>query len=415
MTKKMKSVADVSLCHKIKLVPPIIGEIFAPLELIFTVMNIMETAIKRHTLAVLLCFALVGCERTEQVWPTADFLDNSIHISIDTLELTKIQLDSIYCSGIGVSGIKDGGIICYYDYYLGYLSSFSLNGTFIKRELGIGNGPHEVVIKHPLGCYISPRGDLVLIGSNLDIQSLSYNGGQKYFTIPYRPDLNSGGASFSTYSFAEDANVKVLDDLLFVSMYSEHPNFNMFASTNVYLSEANHIGRINLHKHTTDMIALGFPHAYRENPYLLFSFAQTRFDLYTDKKILVSFEGTPELYVCDRNGTPIKTFGVPGKDMDQDYLPVRSFEEIENYIINRSNKGYYADVTILDDYIFRSYRKGNHTQSDGLQIYKNEVLIADVDVPKGLYVTGKSGKIYVSNAFFNEDTERLYCYEFEME
>lgn len=109
---------------------------------------------------------------------------------------------------------------------------------------------------------------------------------------------------FSTYSFSENANVRVSGKYLYASMYSEHPNFNMLTSSVQFLSEARLVGRIDLQKHTTEMIVSGFPSAYHINPYQLFSFAQTRFDIYNDRKMLVGFEGTPELYVCDHEGTP---------------------------------------------------------------------------------------------------------------
>jgi hypothetical protein len=47
-----------------------------------------------------------------------------------------------------------------------------------------------------------------------------------------------------------------------------------------------------------------------------------------------------------------------------------------------------------------------------LQVYMDDVLIADVDVPVNFRVSGFIAPYYYSNSFSNEDTEEIKLYRF---
>lgn len=243
------------------------------------------------------------------------------------------------------------------------------------------------------------------------------DGRREYFTIMYQPNSTGESNSFSTYTHSILPDVHRIGDTVIYSLYSEHPNFNMVYHSAEFTREAAHFALIDSKTHKGSVMARGFPEEYVKNPFKLFSFSFVRFDLFPDGKLLVSFEATPELYICDMNGRPIGVFGTPGKNMDQDYLSVNSFEleEIIKFRKNRESKGYYGSIKVVGNRVFRSYRKGGESPVDGLQIYENEVLIADVDVPKDFSVIGVSGNTVISNVQYNEDSERLFCYEFELE
>ncbi len=52
--------------------------------------------------------------------------------------------------------------------------------------------------------------------------------------------------------------------------------------------------------------------------------------------------------------------------------------------------------------------------SDGLQIYRNGILIGDVDVPRHLKVMGYIAPYYYSYVVSDDEEERLYLYRFEL-
>jgi hypothetical protein len=73
--------------------------------------------------------------------------------------------------------------------------------------------------------------------------------------------------------------------------------------------------------------------------------------------------------------------------MDMDYREIKRHEEEVNiWNTEITEKGYYSWIEYFDkqDLLFRSYTKGSHSKFDGLQIYKGDTMIGDVDVPKKL-------------------------------
>ena len=235
--------------------------------------------------------------------------------------------------------------------------------------------------------------------------------------INYVPNADGGADNFSTYTHSIMPDVHVQDGKLYYGLISEHRAFNMVDHGVPYVQQSNRLAVIDMESHNGSVLVRGYPEAYAEAPNKMFSAHYIRFDLLPEKKMLISFEATPELYVCDMEGHPERVFGLPGRDMVQDYLTVNSFdrEEIKKYRQNREEKGFYGTVKAIGKWVFRSYQKGGGAQEDGLQIYENEVLVGDVSVPKGFEVIGMRGDVVISNVRYDEETERLYCYEFSLE
>lgn len=359
---------------------------------------------------------LAGCSRQEQEWSSITS-PASEHIRLESVQIKKVELDSIYCSGVGFSAYVNTGQICWFDSYFGNLYTFDLSGKLTGKQFGAGNGPGELRILNPFGFFLDETGDLTLVGNNLDVETHTVEGDEDYFTILYHPNGVGDSDSFSTYTHSILPDLHKKGDNVLYGVYSEHPNFNMVSHPSKFVREAYHIAQINCKTHKGSVIVQGFPKAYYKNPHMMFSFSFIRFDLLPDDKLLVNFEATPELYVCDPKGHPIRAFGSPGKDMDQEYLSVSSFEpeEISKFRINRETKGYYGAIWVKGNKVFRTYKKGGGSPVDGLQIYEDEILIADLDVPKDFSVIGLNGNTLISSVFLDEECERLYCYEVEME
>lgn len=104
--------------------------------------------------------------------------------------------------------------------------------------------------------------------------------------------------------------------------------------------------------------------------------------------------------------------------MDLNYKRINAIKEIKkNNKAERAAKGYYNWIEYVDDQktLFRSYQKGGVCNYDGLQIYRDGVLIGDVDVPKGLKVMGFIEPYYYSYIIPDEESERIYMYRFKLE
>ena len=102
--------------------------------------------------------------------------------------------------------------------------------------------------------------------------------------------------------------------------------------------------------------------------------------------------------------------------MDMDYEPVRSMEDMPVYRRNRDTKGRYGWIEYIDEtgILFRSYVKGRNSLTDGLQVYSDGVMVADVDVPEGFRVVGYIEPYYYSQVFEDDENGKLEIMRFRL-
>ena len=163
------------------------------------------------------------------------------------------------------------------------------------------------------------------------------------------------------------------------------------------------------------MIVKGFPQIYHQEKASCASFGGVNFDVGEDY-LYVGYEADSLIYRCDFSGEPESCFGISGKGMDMDYAPVRSWDDVPVYRQNRETKGRYGWIEYIDEtgLLFRSYSRGQHSSSDGLQIYENGVLAADLDVPGEFRVAGYIEPYYYSQVFEDEENGRLRIMRFRL-
>lgn len=103
------------------------------------------------------------------------------------------------------------------------------------------------------------------------------------------------------------------------------------------------------------------------------------------------------------------------RQLNLDYRNINSRKELGKYWREDSRtKGYYNWLEYVDEtgMLFRSYQKGGDEETDGLQIYKDGVLLGDVNVPKGFRVMGYIAPYYYSYVIPDEDNAMMYLYRF---
>ena len=64
--------------------------------------------------------------------------------------------------------------------------------------------------------------------------------------------------------------------------------------------------------------------------------------------------------------------------------------------------------------LFRSYTCPDSEKQDGLQIYQGKTLLADVSVPKKLYVLGYSAPYVYATSGLDEMSESFALYRFKI-
>ena len=163
--------------------------------------------------------------------------------------------------------------------------------------------------------------------------------------------------------------------------------YNYLEDTGIYLDKAANIREIDLGKHGFGrLLAFGYPESYYDKPLTKTLFAQLNFDIADNGDFYVSFEADSLMYRYDLDYNQLVCFGFAGRDMDLNYLRWDSYDQPwKERLAERMSRGFYNAVEYVDEtgLLFRSYRKGGGSVTDGLQVYRDGVLVGDVDVPLG--------------------------------
>lgn len=376
------------------------------------------------------CHALMGCNKT-----TSNDLSficaetkNSRDIHFSSLILDSIKLDSINNSSFGESFMTKTGDIVFVDKRFCTVSHFDPNGHLKATHLGYGGGPNETQIGRIAACTMLNEGRLLLMGYNLDVYLYSYNfqhhakGSytfEKQFMINREKKDNIYESSLTYTNQYNDMVCRNYAECFYTNVYAEHPEFNYLQNMEEYLSYCRHIWEVNYHTGKDGrLLAAGFPESYFNHIYQNTIFVGSCFDIDHSGNFYVNYELDSLVYVYDQNFHPLSTFGYQGLNMDTNFLPIKDYKSCRsNYRKERNTKGYYYWIEFVDETktLFRSYKKKD-IRYDGLQIYKDNKLIADVSVPKNLKVMGYNNPYYYSYVIpsMDEEDNSLILYRFKL-
>ena len=380
---------------------------------------------QRFILFGLLLIALTACsDQSEQNQKTANYSRN---VKIDSISLKQIQLPEFETSFIGGFRIYNDAIH-FIDKELGKIFQFSDNGELMGVFMGRGDGPYE--INTATDGYLNLKsGDHLFLGSSFDLHLhkkknyeqlnnyfISWEGEQDVNKVrsSSTPDVNQ----FALYTLdyqnlllreGKDGNV-------YIPIYGETQYFNGLNS-DLYYEKGKILARMEIESGKVKEVLGSRSPRYLENQYLPHH-ASFSYDIDSLNNFYVSHEIDSLIYKYDQDFELISAFGVKGNNMNTNYTDIKDFNLKlfrTLYFEDRPKLGWYSHVEFIDELglLFRSYTKGEHSEFDGLQIFENETLIADLSVPKGFKVKGYI-KPYVYGEVISELSEQLKLYKFEV-
>ena len=347
--------------------------------------------------------------------------NSKAQISMDSLRCEAIRLDSISTSSFSESTITPDNDIVFIDKNFCKVSVFDTTGHFKRDYLGLGGAPHETQIGRIAAQTILSDGRLVLLGHNLDFHLFKDYICDSIFILNRNcSDQTLEGDSKTYTNQYNDMVCRSYKNNIYLNVYAEHPEFNYLEHTEKYLQECRHLWEIDLNQQKdTRLLAKGYPQSYHKDPKKHVIFTGTCYDIDNKGNFYINYDTDPSIYVYDYDFNPIATYGLEGKNMNTDYLYIDNYKECrKNYRSERETKGYYYWIEYVDEtgLLFRSYKKQSGTL-DGLQIYKEGIMIADINVPKGLRVMGYIAPYYYSYIIpqLAENDDSLILYRFKME
>ena len=135
-----------------------------------------------------------------------------------------------------------------------------------------------------------------------------------------------------------------------------------------------------------------------------------------DKQFLVTYDADSLIYCYDTDFQPLYSFGFAGENVKTDYkkISVEAFVKARGEF--REKYTYYHHLKYLSelDMLFRSYTRPDDEKQDGLQIYQGKTLLADVSVPKKMYVLGYSAPYVYATSGLDEMSESFALYRFKI-
>lgn len=360
----------------------------------------------------------------------ADYYNVPHHINkTDTKLATKLTLipiaidSTIECSYVGNFWIMND-TLCFSDQYYGLVYKIRTDGTIVDQQVGRGKGPNEVISFD----YSIPFNDnyLLVASSNSSIYTFS-NGGQKISET--RIDWKVSRAEASEiihnpnpadrkgyeFDFGIEGIVQPWDEKrIAVGLTSSLDKFNGYFNTKLYYSYSRILAIIDSGSGKIDKIIGRRSPVYLQHTNIP-NFDHFCFSVQKDQ-VLVNFWPDPKIYVIDKNKDRVLySFGVPGINMDTNYPRTTTYEEAEMQRVNdQQSYGHYHQLKfdVATGLLFRGYTRGANSSNDGLQIYKDKILMADIAVPKGFKVIGSIDHKFYAQIETESTDKRLIVYQF---
>lgn len=364
---------------------------------------------------------IVGCGQKETSFKAAPVKNVSKTNVRSSLSIEKIVLDSVSTSSYGESYITNNDQIAFMDERFCTLSEFDTSGRLLKTSLGSGPGPTELQIGRVAGQTYLNDGRLFLLGYNLDFHVLSSDLRDKdIFVLDRKENVEIDKSSMIYTNQYSDMVCRSYQNSVYFNMYSEHPDFNYLDNMDDYLAKCRHIWKVDIDaKEDKGLFLPGYPENYLEEPYKNVPFLGTCFDMDNQGNFYVKYDKDSLIYEYTNEFEPVRAYGYAGENMNNDYLAIHNYKESrKNYRSERNEKGYYYWIEYVDEtgLLFVSYRK-DLEDSDGLQIYKDGRLVADVTVPKKFRVMGYVAPYYYSYIIplLDEEDDSLIMYRFQLD
>lgn len=342
-------------------------------------------------------------------------------------QFVNISLDSIYLDTISSS--FNGSLhtwknkIVFVDHKFCWFFLFDTSGKFLSQKIGQGENQNELSCKKisnyiPMKdgghMFMGPSWDVYIFDSNFNKKSdfliKWHSRGNKEF-IAEHPDPTDPIMYSITYGIQD---IRADENNVHLPIYSQHKTF--FPAADEYANEARIMGKLNIKNgDVTDIYGRLSP-IYRDNPSVR-TFPYLIYDLSGRDEMIIGFPVDSLMYISDRNFMIKSAFGRMGRDMNTNYQHTSDYEQFaKQWARENKNKGHYDGIDVIPDseYIIRTYHKNGKSQTSGLQLYKANELVADVDVPlHSKYVGYIAPYVYLS-AGPDEEHSSIKLYRFKL-
>lgn len=371
---------------------------------------------------IMACFLAIACNtKYQNNFGQFDHEPKS-NISIGQLELNETVFEQLPSSYIGQAKIHQDTLY-FVDQKFIRILKFDKDLNFLEWHLEKGNGPNDYSGGGIDGFEITHNGNFMFLGAATDwhIYDRSFKKLSSFImeNTKKRANLTTiSPANPVIYSFVyPKLIVRESNGRLFFNIMVQHPDFNFIDTHKEYYLNARVLSEMNPESGVTQDIFGSFPPTYHDNDFTLNHVSLLNFDVSkTSGHFYLNFEADPTIYEYDSDFQPVRSFGITGNEMNYNYKKLDNIKDFQREIDKERDKAHFftwLEYIEEEDLLFRSYSLGQNEQ-DGLQIYKGNILIGDVNVPKGLKIIGKLGDQFISHPISDEKNDRMIIYTFKL-
>ncbi len=377
------------------------------------------------SLVILLSLSMgYGCsQQTEQLEVSFKEMDEKY----SDISYQEIPLELDQNSFVGFFAFGEHTLF-YVDQLFSQIHTFDLEFNKAGEFLGKGDGPDRQNVINGFLPYVDAKSHLIVGGNETVLFDLDFSRQSNYpiswdYSDSYSEMENSPNASMiGLYEIAwrsRGNNLSLLVDInrkeILFPLEMSHPKLNGFLHKEYYES-VHTIGKYSMNQKKINGVFGNRSSVYLEYPFI------PNFDFfYLESKsdsILVSFAVDPMIHILDSKFNLIGKFGYEGVGVSQNYPKTDNIENaIDNYKEDLTKAGFYGHLYYdkKSGYLFRSYfPEGKGKGYSRLQVFENQVLIADVKVPERFRVIGNSENGFIADGVLDEKNETMAIYQFEL-
>ncbi|ALO15361.1 hypothetical protein L21SP5_01719 [Salinivirga cyanobacteriivorans] len=381
----------------------------------------MKNMFLKYSLVILTLIATIGCNQNEEKQFFKEPVSR-LNVKIDQITVDSFFLEKNTSSYVGFLQISNDQLF-FIDQKFCKVFQFDTTGRYIDNYLKTGKGPGEINTGEiATACFTKELG--VFIGKSYDVHVFTKNWAKvNNFLMDWQTE-HSRGEMLKNYQpdmpgLYNPVYYKFIlrkhNDNVFFPIQSQHPEFNFVESRDYYKS-ARVLAKLNLKTgKVIDLLGRFSPVYGKFNN--IGQFSLVNFDIGPNGDFYLSYEADSVIYQYDADFNIKKAFGFKGKEIEQGYKEILNRQDFQhNYKKQRETKGYYTWIEYIAqrDLLFRSYQKSGTKANDGLQIYKKNTLIGDVEIPKGMRVLGYIEPYFYSSADIDEMGEKIKVYRFKL-
>ncbi|MCH8557367.1 MAG: hypothetical protein LAT84_06095 [Balneolia bacterium] len=382
----------------------------------------------KNFLKLLLPVLFFACSAEQETGYFNQNAERTAAIEIESVEYESIYLEYVQTSLGGVV-VVNNDMLNFIDYRLGKVHEFDTEGNYTGLVLDQGRGPSELPRSGITFYSQMPNGGYVFVGSSYDyyVFNSDYDRLQDMM-VRFQQDkpleyLNNNPTpeDHRSYNLAYYiGDLRTTDRTAFLPLLGGEPQYTAFNfTTDLFAEEARILASMDIETGEVDRIfgRLSPVYVYEPNTRMFPFFF---YDLIDDETMAITYGPDPDIYLFSTDFDHIATFGVPGRNMEVEY---ESFEGIsdrqfENFMLDQwDTKDFYRSLQYVPEtnLLFRGYTRRSDPDMDGLQIYRDNVLIADVDIPSERKVIGYIDGWYYTDAEINEREETKKIYRFRLD